>query len=59
MNKNISKTRNIKNKKDVKKFFQKLMDDKAAWIDCVCNGRSVTELEARGMKVAKLSDVLA
>lgn len=48
----------IKTKEDVKRFFQKIVDDKKAWTECVRAGRSVAELEQRGMKFAKLSEVL-
>lgn len=49
----------IKTKEDVRQLFKKIIDDKNAWIDCVRSGRSVTELEPRGIKTAKLNDVLS
>ena len=48
----------IKTKEDVKQLFKKMIDDKNAWIECVRAGRSVAELEQRGIKIAKLGDVL-
>ena len=48
----------IKTKEDVKQLFKKMIDDKNAWIECVRVGRSVAELEQRGIKIAKLGDVL-
>lgn len=49
----------IQTKEDVKQLFKKIIDGKDAWIECVCSGRSVAELEQRGIKVAKLDDVLS
>lgn len=49
----------IQTKEDVKQLFKKMIDDKNAWIECVRSGRSVAELEQRGIKVAKLGDVLS
>ena len=48
----------IKTKEDVKQLFKKMIDDKNAGIECVRAGRSVAELEQRGIKIAKLGDVL-
>lgn len=48
----------IKTKEDVKQLFKKIIDDKNAWIECVRAGRPVSELEERGIKTAKLGDVL-
>ena len=48
----------IKTKEDVKQLFKKIIDDKNAWIECVREGRSVSELEQKGIKTAKLGDVL-
>lgn len=48
----------IKTKEDVKQLFKKIIDDKNAWIECVRAGRPVSELEKRGIKIAKLGDVL-
>ena len=45
-------------KQDVKKFLQQFVDKKQACTDCVCEGRPVSELASRGIKVAKLSEVL-
>ena len=57
MNTNDKKT--VKTKEDVKQLFKKMIDDKNAWIECIRAGRSVSELEQRGIKIAKLDDVLA
>ena len=48
----------IKTKEDVKQLLKKIIEDKNAWIECVRAGRSVSELEQRGIKTAKLGDVL-
>ena len=48
----------IKTKEDVKQLFKKIIDDKNAWIECVRAWRLVSELEKRGIKTAKLGDVL-
>ena len=36
-----------------------MIDDKNAWIECVRSGRSVSELEQRGIKTVKLNQVLS
>ncbi len=51
--------KSIKTKEDVKQLFKKMIDDKNAWIECVREGRPVSELGERGIKIAKLDDVLA
>lgn len=56
---NTDKKKVIKTKEDVKQLFKKMIDDKNAWIECIRAGRSVSELEQRGIKIAKLGDVLA
>lgn len=48
----------IKTKKDVIQFFKEKMADKQAWIDCVREGRPLSELKSRGMEVAKLNTIL-
>ena len=55
---NTTDKKTIKTKEDVKQLFKKIIEDKNAWIECVRAGRSVSELEQRGIKTAKLGDVL-
>lgn len=56
---NTNEKKVIKTKEDVKQLFKKMIEDKNAWIECIRAGRSVSELEQRGIKIAKLGDVLA
>lgn len=56
---NTIEKKTIKTKEDVKQLFKKIIDDKQAWIECVRAGHSTSELEERGIKIAKLNDVLA
>lgn len=56
MNEAVKKT--IRTKEDVRQFFQKMIDDKKAWTECVRAGRPVSELKQQGIRVAKLNDVL-
>ena len=55
---NTNEKKVIKTKEDVKQLFKKMIDDKNAWIECIRAGRSVSELEQRGIKIAKFGDVL-
>lgn len=48
----------IKTKKDVKRFFQKMMNDKHTCIKYMCERRPLSELKSSGIKVAKISEVL-
>lgn len=58
MNKKNSITDRIRTKEDVKRLFVKMIEDKDAVVECVRQGRSISELNERGIKVAKLADVL-
>ncbi|OUP34655.1 hypothetical protein B5F25_05430 [Bacteroides sp. An19] len=59
MDKDFITINQVKTKQDVKKFLQQFVDKKRACTDCVCEGRPVSELASRGIKVAKLSEVLS
>lgn len=48
----------IKTKEDVKRFFQKIIDDKHMCIQYMREGRPLSELRSRGIRVAKISEVL-
>ena len=48
----------IKTKEDVKRFFQKMIDNKYACIEYMCEGRPLSELQSRSIKVVKISKVL-
>lgn len=48
----------IKTKEDVKRFFQKMIDNKYACIEYMCEGRPLSELRSLGIKVVKISKVL-
>lgn len=48
----------IKTKEDVKRFFQKMMNDKRTCIEYMCERRPLSELKSSGIKVAKISEVL-
>ena len=56
---NTTDKKTIKTKEDVKQLFKKMIDDKNAWIEYVRSGRSVSELEQRGIKTVKLNQVLS
>ena len=56
---NTTEKKTIKTNEDVKQLFKKMIDDKNAWIECVRSGRSVSELEQRGIKTVKLNQVLS
>lgn len=49
----------IKTKDDIKKFFRRMIEDKQAVADCIRAGRSLSDLKDRGIKIAKLTDVLS
>ena len=49
----------IKTKDDIKKFFRRMIEDKQAVVDCIRVGRSLSDLKDRGIKIAKLTDVLS
>lgn len=49
----------IKTKEDVKRFFQKIIDDKHMCIQYMREGRPLSELRSRGIRVAKISEVLS
>lgn len=42
-----------------KKFFRRMIEDKQAVADCIRAGRSLSDLKDRGIKIAKLTDVLS
>lgn len=48
----------IKTKEDVKRFFQKIIDDKHMCIQYMREGRPLSDLRSRGIRVAKISEVL-
>ena len=43
----------IKTKDDIKKFFRRMV------ADCIRAGRPLSDLKDRGIKIAKLTDVLS
>ena len=49
----------IKTKDDIKKFFRRMIEDKQAVVDCIRAGRPLSNLKDRGIKIAKLTDVLS
>lgn len=49
----------IKTKDDIKKFFRRMIEDKQAVADCIRAGRPLSDLKNRGIKIAKLTDVLS
>ena len=49
----------IKTKDDIKKFFRRMIEDKHAVADCIRAGRPLSDLKDRGIKIAKLTDVLS
>lgn len=49
----------IKTKDDIKKFFRRMIEDKQAVVDCIRVGRPLSDLKDRGIKIAKLTDVLS
>lgn len=58
MNKDKDITEQIKTRDDIKKFFRRMIEDKQAVADCIREGRPLSELKERGIKIAKLTDVL-
>lgn len=46
-------------KDDIKKFFRRMIEDKQAVADCIRAGRPLSDLKDRGIKIAKLTDVLS
>lgn len=49
----------IKTKDDIKKFFRRMIEDKQAVAGCIRAGRPLSDLKDRGIKIAKLTDVLS
>ena len=49
----------IKTKDDIKKIFRRMIEDKQAVADCIRAGRPLSVLKDRGIKIAKLTDVLS
>lgn len=49
----------IKTKDDIKKFFRRMIEDKQAVVDCIRAGCPLSDLKDRGIKIAKLTDVLS
>ena len=49
----------IKTKDDIKKFFRRMIEDKQAVAACIRAGRPLSDLKDRGIKIAKLTDVLS
>ena len=58
MNENKTIAGQIKTKDDLKKAFRRMIEDKQAVANCIREGRSLSELRERGIKIAKLTDVL-
>ena len=48
-----------RNQDDIKKFFRRMIEDKQAVADCIRAGRPLSDLKNRGIKIAKLTDVLS
>lgn len=59
MNKEKNIAEEIKTKDDIKKFFWRMIEDKQAVVDCIRVGRPLSDLKDRGIKIAKLTDVLS
>ncbi|GFI00799.1 hypothetical protein [uncultured Phocaeicola sp.] len=59
MNKEKNIAEEIKTKDDIKKFFRRMIEDKQAVVDCIRVGRPLSDLKDRGIKIAKLTDVLS
>lgn len=59
MDKEKNMAEEIKTKDDIKKFFRRMIEDKQAVVDCIRTGRPLSDLKDRGIKIAKLTDVLS
>lgn len=59
MNKEKNIAEEIKTKDDIKKFFRRMIEDKQAVVDCIRVGRPLSDLKDRGIKIAKLTDILS
>ena len=51
-------SKQIRNEEDVKNFFQRMFDNKQAWMDCVRKNKPVKNLNKQGIKLASLDKVL-
>ena len=49
----------IKTKDDIKKFFRRMIETSRRFADCIRAGRPLSDLKDRGIKIAKLTDVLS
>lgn len=56
MDKNITISE-VKFKQDVKRFLQQFVDRKAAVVNCIRDGRPLSELESQGIIVAKIREL--
>ena len=56
MDKNITISQ-VKCKQDVKRFLQQFVDRKAAVVNCISDGRPLSELESQGIIVAKIREL--
>lgn len=59
MDKEKNMAEEIKTKDDIKKFFRRMIEDKQAVADCIRTGCPLSDLKDRGIKIAKLTDVLS
>lgn len=56
MDKNITISE-VNCKQDVKRFLQQFVDRKAAVVNCIRDGRPLSELESQGIIVAKIREL--
>ena len=59
MDKEKNRAEEIKTKDDIKKFFRRMIEDKQGVADCIRAGRPLSDLKDRGIRMAKLTDVLS
>lgn len=57
MEKDFISKEQVKTRQDVKKFLQQFIERRKAWEDCIRSGRPLSELNVRGIKVAKMSSM--
>ena len=56
MGKNLT-INQVRSKQDVKRFLQQFVDRKAAVVNCIRDGRPLSELESQGIIVAKIREL--
>lgn len=56
MGKNLT-INQVRSKQDVKRFLQQFVDRKVAVVNCVREGRPLSDLESQGIIVAKIREI--